>query len=107
MKREKVKNRNSKPDKKISGLESNKAITDRSEYAFDKENYKWLLIGLAFLLVGYLLMIGGGSDDPDVFNYGMFNFQRLTLSPILIMIGYLIGIYSIMKKPKSSDNQQN
>ena len=56
---------------------------------------------MAFLLVGYLLMIGGGSDDPDVFNYNMFNFQRLTLSPILLMIGYLLGIYAIMKKPRN------
>ncbi len=78
---------------------------DRSGFAFDKENYKWLLIGLVFLLVGFLLMIGGGSDEPDVFNYGMFNFQRLTLSPILIMIGYAIGIYAIMKKPKTSNTE--
>jgi len=77
---------------------------DRSAFAFDKNNYKWLLICLAFLLVGFLLMIGGGSDDPDVFNYGMFDFQRLTLSPILLFIGYIIGIYAIMKKPKSQTN---
>ena len=78
--------------------------TDRSVFAFDKNNYKLLLICLAFLLVGFLLMIGGGSDDPDVFNYGMFDFQRLTLSPILLFIGYAIGIYAIMKKPKSQSN---
>jgi hypothetical protein len=77
---------------------------DRSEFPFDKDNYKWLLIGLAFLLVGFILMIGGGSDDPDVFNYGMFNFQRLTLSPVLLFTGYLIGIYAILKKPKKSHN---
>ena len=77
---------------------------DRSAFAFDKSNYKWLLIGLGFLLVGFLLMIGGGSDDPDVFNYGMFDFQRLTLSPILLFIGYIIGIYAIMKKPKNQTN---
>lgn len=78
--------------------------TDRSAFAFDKNNYKWLLICIAFLFVGFLLMIGGGSDDPDVFNYGMFDFQRLTLSPILLFIGYIIGIYAIMKKPKSQTN---
>jgi hypothetical protein len=77
---------------------------DRSEFPFDKENYKWLLIGLAFLLVGFILMIGGGSDDPDVFNYGMFNFQRLTLAPVLLFTGYLIGIYAILKKPKKTHN---
>jgi hypothetical protein len=78
----------------------NEKIKDRSGFAFDKDNYKWLLVGLGFLLVGFLLMIGGGSDDPDVFNDAMFDFQRLTLSPILLMIGYMLGIYAIMKKPK-------
>lgn len=90
---------------KPSGAREKQTKTDRSGFAFDKENYKWLLIGLVFLLVGYLLMIGGGSEDPDVFNYGMFNFQRLTLSPILLMIGYAIGIYAIMKKPKNANQE--
>lgn len=67
---------------------------------FGRDNYKWVLIGLVFLLVGFLLMIGGGSDNPDVFNEGMFNFRRLTLSPILILIGFGIQFYAIMKKPK-------
>lgn len=80
-----------------------KSTIDKPDYAFDKQNYKWLLIALVFLLVGFVLMIGGGSDDPNVFNYGMFNFQRLTLSPILLIVGYIIGIYAIMKKPKESN----
>ncbi len=92
--------------KKKTSVETPKPGIDKTGFTFDKNNYKWLLIGLAFLLVGYLLMIGGGSDDPDVFNYGMFNFQRLTLSPILLFIGYLIGIYAIMKKPKNSHKQE-
>lgn len=90
---------------KLSSAKDKQKNKDRSGFAFDKGNYKWLLIGLAFLLVGFLLMIGGGSDDPDVFNYGMFNFQRLTLSPILLMIGYIIGIYAIMKKPKNTNQE--
>ena len=80
-----------------------KSTIDKPDFAFDKQNYKWLLIALGFLLVGFILMIGGGSDDPNVFNYGMFNFQRLTLSPILLIIGYVIGIYAIMKKPNELD----
>jgi hypothetical protein len=80
---------------------------DRSGFAFGKDNYKWLLICLGFLLVGYLLMIGGGSDDPDVFNDAMFDFQRWVLSPILLMIGYVIGIYAIMKKPKNTNTETN
>jgi len=69
-------------------------------FAFSRENYKLLLIGLALILVGFLLMIGGGSDDPKVFSYGIFNFQRLTLAPILILAGYVVEIFAIMKKPK-------
>jgi hypothetical protein len=80
-----------------------KSNIDKQDFAFGKQNYRWLLIAVAFLVVGFILMIGGGSDDPDVFNYGMFNFQRLTLSPILLMIGYVLGIYAIMKKPKDTN----
>jgi hypothetical protein len=93
--------------KKKSETPKTDITSDRSEFAFDKNNYKWLLICLAFLLIGFLLMIGGGSDDPDVFNYGMFDFQRLTLSPILLFIGYIIGIYAIMRKPKSQPDEAN
>ncbi len=80
-----------------------KATFDQQDFAFDKLNYKWLLIALGFLAAGFILMIGGNSDDPNVFNYGMFNFQRLSLSPILLIIGYILGIYAIMKKPKDTN----
>jgi len=67
---------------------------------FDKHNYKFLLIGLGFILAGFLLMMGGGSESPDVFNEAIFGFQRLTLAPILILAGFAIEIYAIMSKPK-------
>lgn len=70
------------------------------EFAFGKENYRLLLIGLGFLLVGYILMIGGGSEDPNVFSDKIFDFQRLTLAPILLIIGFVIEIFAIMIKPK-------
>jgi hypothetical protein len=70
------------------------------EFAFGKENYRLMLLGLFFIAVGFLLMIGGGSDDPKVFNYELFSFRRITLSPILILAGYVIEIFAIMKKPK-------
>jgi hypothetical protein len=70
------------------------------EFAFGKENYRLMLIGLFFIALGFLLMIGGGSDDPKVFNYELFSFRRITLSPILILAGYVIEIFAIMKKPK-------
>ena len=74
---------------------------DNKTMPFARDNYLWVIIGLAFLLIGFLLMIGGGSDDPDVFNDAIFNFRRLTLAPILVLIGFGIQIYAIMKKPKN------
>jgi hypothetical protein len=70
------------------------------EFAFGKENYRLMLIGLVFIIVGFLLMIGGGSEDPTKFSPEIFSFRRLTLAPILILIGYVIEIFAIMKKPK-------
>lgn len=89
-----------KPVKKTLADEPARTNIGKQDFAFDRQNYKWLLIALGCLLVGYILMIGGSSTDPNVFNYGMFNFQRLTLSPLLIMAGYIIGVYAIMKKPR-------
>ncbi len=101
----KQKDKLSRSDNKNSATSRSENSEDSSAFAFDKANYKWLLLCLGFLLLGFVLMIGGGSDDPDVFNEGMFNFQRLTLSPILLFVGYLIGIYAIMKKPKDTASQ--
>lgn len=65
---------------------------------FDRHKYTWLIIGLVVTALGFLLMIGGGSDDPAVFSDAIFSFRRLTLAPILVMGGYGIQIYAIMKK---------
>lgn len=70
-------------------------------FAFNKQNYILVIVGLVLLAVGFLLLIGGGSDDPTVFNDSLFDFQRLTLAPILILAGYIIEIFAIMKLPKS------
>lgn len=90
--------------KKQTKETTNKPITPVNEkelqFAFGKENYRLMLIGLAVLALGFLLMIGGGSSDPDVFNPSMFNFQRLTLAPLLLIVGFVIEIFAIMKKPR-------
>jgi len=65
---------------------------------FDRHKYTWLIIGLAVTAVGFLLMIGGKSHDPAVFSEDIFSFRRLTLAPILVIAGYAIQIYAIMKK---------
>ncbi|MFO8128908.1 MAG: DUF3098 domain-containing protein [Bacteroidales bacterium] len=69
-------------------------------FAFGRANYKLLFIGLALIVVGFLLMIGGGSDDPNVFSDKIFSFRRMTLAPILILAGYVVEIFAIMKKPR-------
>lgn len=68
---------------------------------FGKENYQLMIASIVLLVIGFLLMIGGGSDDPKVFSDKMFGFQRLTLSPIILMAGYITGIFAIVKKPRS------
>ncbi|WP_407526078.1 DUF3098 domain-containing protein [Lacibacter sp. MH-610] len=68
---------------------------------FDKQNYLWMVIGAVTIILGFLLMIGGKSADPNVFNKEeVYSFRRITLAPILIVAGLIIEIYAIMKKPK-------
>lgn len=70
-----------------------------SEFLFGKKNYKLMLIGLVVLALGFILMAGGGSDNPEVFNPAMYNFRRIRLAPTLILIGFAIEIYAILKNP--------
>ena len=72
----------------------------KQEFLFDKINYKILLIGIATIAIGFILMSGGGSDDPKVFNDAIFNFRRIRLAPTVVLIGFGITIYSIFKTPK-------
>lgn len=65
-----------------------------------KKNYVLILIGLGIVILGFLLMSGGGSDDPSVFNYEMFSFRRITLAPIVVIGGFAFVIYAIMKRFK-------
>ena len=68
------------------------------EFAFTKENYIWLIIGLVINVIGFVLMIGGGTDDYTQFNEeDLFSARRITLAPILIVAGYIVMIYAIMK----------
>jgi hypothetical protein len=70
-------------------------------FALGKENLRLLMIGFLIIIVGFLLMIGGGTVDPNVFNKEIFNFQRITLAPIVVMFGFMFEIFAIMKKPGS------
>jgi len=70
----------------------------KPDFLFDKVNYKILLIGIAVITLGFILMSGGGSDDPKVFNEDVFNFRRIRLAPTVVLIGFGVTIYSIFKK---------
>ena len=70
------------------------------DFAFKKKNFILLITGILFIATGIILMSGGASEDPEVFNYEIFNFRRLTLAPILITIGFIIEIFAIMLKFK-------
>ena len=72
------------------------------EFGFSPENYRLLFVGLGINVLGFLLMIGGASEDPNQFDGdALFSHMRITVAPILIAVGYGIIIYSIMKKPSS------
>lgn len=72
----------------------------KTEFLFDKVNYKILLIGLAVIALGFILMSGGGSDDPNVFSEDIFSWRRIRLAPTVVIIGFGVTIYAILKNPK-------
>lgn len=70
-------------------------------FVFGPTNFKILIAGLVVILVGFLLMTGGGSDDPNVFNPEIFSTQRITVAPIVVLIGFAIEVVAILYKPRS------
>jgi len=74
----------------------------KSVFIFGKKNYKFMLIGICFIVLGFILMSGGGSDDPNVFNPEIFNFRRIRLAPTLVLIGFGIQVYAILLNPEKS-----
>ena len=90
-------------NKKVTPSVAHKDIHSSREESvlFTKDNYKWMLIGAVVLTLGFFLMAGGKSPDPNVFNdAAIYSFRRITLAPILIVGGFIIEIYAIMKKQK-------
>lgn len=86
------------PIKKLSMKEDK----DREEqFGFDRTNYILIIVGCLIVLLGFVLMMGGGSEDPNVFNEEVFSAQRITVAPLTVMAGYMFIIYAIMKRPKA------
>ncbi|MCA0958946.1 DUF3098 domain-containing protein [Muricauda ruestringensis] len=75
------------------------------EFVFQKKNYLFLFIGIAFIALGFILMSGGGSDDPEVFNPEIYNFRRIRLAPTLILIGLGIQVYAILLNPNKKNKE--
>lgn len=75
--------------------------TNHKEYfIFEKKNYQFMFIGLAVIALGFILMAGGGSEDPNTFNPDIYSFQRIRLAPTLVLLGFAIEVYAILLNPK-------
>lgn len=70
------------------------------DFVFGKKNYQFMVIGIIVIIIGFILMSGGGSDNPNVFNPAIYNFQRIRLAPTLVLIGFGIEVYAILRSPK-------
>ncbi|MGB8358188.1 MAG: DUF3098 domain-containing protein [Bacteroidales bacterium] len=72
----------------------------KTGFALGRENYKLMAIGFAIIIIGFILMAGGRSDDPKVFSEDIFSFRRITIAPLIVLAGFIFEIYAIMKRPK-------
>lgn len=75
------------------------------EFIFHKKNYKFFFLGAGFIALGFILMAGGGSEDPAVFNPEIYSWRRIRLAPALILIGFAIEVYAILLNPNSKNNK--
>ena len=72
----------------------------QTDFAFGRINYTLMLTGIGLIVLGFMLMAGGKADDPKIFNPEVFSFRRITLAPIVVMAGFILNIYAIVKKAK-------
>ena len=89
----------------IRRIEKKEIMKDNEKMAITPKGLKYLLVGLVVMVSGYILMTGGGSADPEVFNYDMFDFRRLVAAPIVIILGLVIEVVAIMKVFKNKDQK--
>jgi hypothetical protein len=89
---------------KANAAKDNKQTTPTSTYLFGKDNYMLMLVGVIILALGFILMVGGKSPDPTKFNDAeIYSTTRITIAPILILIGFIVEIFAIMKQPKKAE----
>jgi len=73
---------------------------EKADFAFGRINYKIMLTGIGLILLGFILMAGGGTDNPNEFSEAIFSPVRITVAPLLVLAGFILEIYAIVKKPK-------
>lgn len=84
-------------------MKETKKTTAPAASLFTKDNYMWMIAGIIVMAIGIILMAGGKSDDPNVFKENeVYSVRRITIAPILILVGLGIEVYAIFKKPKTS-----
>lgn len=72
----------------------------KAGFAFGKENYRLLIIGVVLLAIGFIMMVGGGSEDPTQFNPEIFSTRRITVAPIVVLAGFGVVLIAVLKKSK-------
>ncbi len=73
-------------------------------FLFDKQNYMWMIAGVLLIFIGFMLMSGGKSQNPHEFHYDeIYSFRRITLAPIVLLLGFAVEVYAIMRKPKDTE----
>ncbi|MFO8054304.1 MAG: DUF3098 domain-containing protein [Bacteroidales bacterium] len=97
-----AKAKDQKGKKAQKGTQNTKLQSIKHEdFTFGKQSYRLLILGLILIALGFILMSGGGTDDPNVFNNDIFSHRRITAGPILVLAGYVVEIFAIMKRPSS------
>jgi hypothetical protein len=74
---------------------------NKTDFIFTKKNFRVMLIGIAFIIIGFILMSGGGSDDPTIFSHEIYNLTRIRIAPAFIITGFIIQVFAILKQNKN------
>ncbi len=82
---------------------SNTNTDEQLEFAFSKKNYIFMIAGILMLVLGFILLSGGGSQDPAVFSEAIFNTQRMVIAPLFLLGGFVMEVFAIMYRPKASE----
>ena len=91
-------------NERIMAKKVEKSTKEQMGFVFGPMNYRLLVIGLVVIIIGFILMSGGKSDDPTVFNPEIFSTRRITIAPLVVLIGFIIEGFAIMWRPKKKSN---